>query len=103
MTILKKYSAIEKTKISLEAIRGELTYAQITSKYGVHSTQINRWKQQALQAIESNFKGSQTKALINQDELISQLYQQIGRLTTECEWLKGDWPNFCVNHLFSFY
>ncbi|MCA2772387.1 MAG: transposase [Microcystis sp. M122S2] len=88
MVTIKKYSANEKTKIALEAIKGELTYAQITSKYGVHSTQINRWKQQALQAIELNFNGSQAKAIVNQDELIAQLYQQIGRLTTECDWLK---------------
>lgn len=84
----KKYNAVEKTKVALEALKGELTYAQITSKYGVHSTQINRWKQQALQAIESNFSGGQAKAIANQDELVAQLYQQIGKLMTECEWLK---------------
>ena len=39
-----RYSAIEKSKIVIEAIKGELTIAQITSKYGVHSTQIQQWK-----------------------------------------------------------
>jgi transposase len=84
----KNYNAVEKTKVAMEALKGELTYAQITSKYGVHSTQINRWKQQALHAIEANFSGGQAKAMTNQDELVAQLYQQIGKLTTECEWLK---------------
>lgn len=84
----KKYTALEKSKIAIEAIKGELTYSQITSKYGVHTTQINRWKQQALQAMESNFNGKQAKLAVSQDELVEQLYQQIGKLTTECEWLK---------------
>lgn len=84
----KKYSTAEKMKVAIEAIKGELTYAQISSKYGVHATQINRWRQQALQAIESNFSGGHAKAIVNQDELVAQLYQQIGKLTTECEWLK---------------
>ena len=40
----KQYSATEKTKIVLEAIKAEMTIAQISSKYGVHSTQIQIWK-----------------------------------------------------------
>ena len=44
----KQYSAAEKIKIALEAIKGELTTAQISSKYGVHATQISNWKQQAI-------------------------------------------------------
>lgn len=42
---LKKYTARKMAKIALAALKGELTYAQIRAKYGVHSTQINRWKQ----------------------------------------------------------
>ena len=42
----KQYSAEEKAKIAIEAIKGELTIARITSKYGVHSTQITHWKKQ---------------------------------------------------------
>jgi transposase len=42
----KKYSAQEKAKIALEALKGNLTQNEITKRYGVHSTQINRWKQQ---------------------------------------------------------
>jgi transposase-like protein len=47
----KQYSAAEKTKIALEAIKGELTIAQISSKYGVHATQISKWKQQAIESM----------------------------------------------------
>ena len=47
----KQYSAIEKSKIVIEAIKGELTIAQITSKYGVHSTQIQQWKKKGLEYV----------------------------------------------------
>lgn len=42
----RQYNPEEKAKIALEAIKGELTIAQITAKYGVHSTQIHSWKKQ---------------------------------------------------------
>ena len=40
----KSYTAAEKYRIALEAIKGDLTQSQITSKYQVHPTQINKWK-----------------------------------------------------------
>ena len=52
----KQYSAEEKTKIVIEAIKGELTIAQITSKYGVHATQISNWKKQGLELLVQGFK-----------------------------------------------
>ena len=45
----KQYSATEKTKIVLEAIKAEMTIAQISSKYGVHSTQIQIWKKRGIE------------------------------------------------------
>ena len=47
----KTYSAEFKAKVAIDAIQGDLTLSQISSKYAVHSTQITRWKQQALNAI----------------------------------------------------
>jgi transposase len=51
----KKYTPAEKAKIALEAIKGELTLAQISSKYGVHATQINAWKKQLLAQLPEAF------------------------------------------------
>ena len=84
----KQYSAEEKTRIALEALRGELTIAQITSKYGVHSTQINSWKKQALEAMVAGFKDKRKNKDPGEDQLVSALYQQIGQLTVERDWLK---------------
>ncbi len=83
----KQYSVAEKAKIAIEAIKGELTIAQISSKYEVHATQITNWKKQALESILSGF-GKNKSIDASQEELISKLYQQIGKLSTECEWLK---------------
>jgi transposase len=87
-TTKKQYSAAEKAKIAVEAIKGELTIAQISSKYGVHATQISKWKQQALESLQVGFTSKAEKVEADQTELVDKLYRQIGKLTTECEWLK---------------
>ena len=90
VTSKKQYSAAEKTKIALEAIKGELTIAQISSKYGVHPTQIANWRKQALDSMQHGFaaKNGKAKTTEDQSELVDKLYKQIGKLSTECEWLK---------------
>ena len=45
----KRYSAEFKAKVALEAIRGELTVAQLVTKHGIHQTLINAWKKQAIE------------------------------------------------------
>lgn len=84
----KKYTAEFKAKVALEAIRGDLTINQISTKYGVHSTQINRWKNQALSSLKSAFTGKAEKEQLSEQELIDSLYRQIGQLSCENEFLK---------------
>ena len=84
----KQYSATEKTKIVIEAIKAEMTIAQISSKYGVHSTQISAWKKRGVENLVNGFQiKAATKDPDNQ-ALIKQLYEQIGQLSVECDWLK---------------
>lgn len=84
----KNYTTEFKAKIALEAIRGDLTINEISKKYGVHSTQINRWKQQALLSIKTGFNGNQEKANQSEQKTIDELYRQIGQLTCENDFLK---------------
>ncbi|MFI0477904.1 MAG: transposase [Candidatus Rhabdochlamydia sp.] len=84
----KQYSAQEKAKVAMEAIKGDLTMAQISSQYGVHASQINRWKKEAMEAMVSGFSSKPKAVDTSQTELIGQLYQQIGQLTMERDWLK---------------
>ncbi|WP_341756042.1 MULTISPECIES: IS3 family transposase [unclassified Candidatus Tisiphia] len=85
---VRQYSVEEKSKIVIETIKGELTIAQITSKYGVHATQISNWKKQGLELLVQGFKSKTQSADPNQQELIKNLYEQIGQLSVERDWLK---------------
>ncbi len=86
--IRKKYDAILKAKIALEAVKGEKTIAEISSEYGVHSTQIAHWKKQLLEELPSIFSDNVPKAKKEGEELEAELYRQIGQLKVELEWLK---------------
>ena len=84
----KKYTPAEKAKIALEAIKGEMTLAQISSKYGVHSTQINAWKKQLLVYLPDAFSEKTKQQTIAHNGEVEELYEQIGRLKVENDFLK---------------
>lgn len=86
--VRKRFSAEEKAKIVLEILKGELTQQQIIAKYGVYSTQLRNWKKQALEGILSGFSGKHERQTQEQSQLVDELYQQIGKLKMELDWLK---------------
>ena len=81
----KNYTSAEKAKIALEAVKGAMTQNEITSKYGVHSTQIFSWKTQLLRALPGIFSDKRQEKDKSQAELIAELYQQIGQLKVELD------------------
>lgn len=84
----KSYTGNYKAKVVVEAIKGQQTVNQIASKYGVHPNMITEWKKHALAGLPqllSDRRGREEKA---EEELKAQLYQQIGQLKMELEWLK---------------
>ena len=82
------FTASKKSKIAIAAVEGKLTQAQITSEYGVHATQVRTWKQTALKAIDDVFSGAYEKEQKAQEQLVNELYQEIGRLQAQLSWLK---------------
>jgi transposase len=84
----KKYSPAEKAKIALEAIKGELTMAQITAKYSIHATQVNSWKKQALAYLPDAFSDKNQQVNTEYEIQLAELYEQIGRLKVENDFLK---------------
>lgn len=84
----KTYSPSEKAQIALEALKGNLTFNELTKKYGVHATQINRWKMQLKSSIVEIFSSSQQKRDEDTEKLIEELYKKIGKLEVERDWLK---------------
>ena len=86
--IRKKYDAALKAKIALEAVKGDKTIREISSEYGVHSSQIMKWKEQLLEELPSIFSDKRAKTEKEREDLEAELYRQIGQLKVELEWLK---------------
>ena len=84
----KKHSTQTKVKVALEALKGEKTTAEITAKYGIHSTQINNWKKAVLEVMPEAFSSKRKRQEDDQQALIDELYRQIGQLKVENEFLK---------------
>lgn len=90
----KRYSPTEKAKIALEAIKGELTMAQIVDKYAVHTTQVNAWKKQALTYMPDAFTDKIKQEVTAYEAQLAELYEQIGRLKVENDFLKKKFEVF---------
>lgn len=86
----KQFSASFKAKVAIAALKEVETISQLASKHGVHPTQIHQWKKQLLEGVEEVFSsGSGSKrSPINEEGSTSELYEQIGRLKMQLEWLK---------------
>ena len=87
-SIRKAHNEAFKAKVALEAIRGEKTLAQLSSEFGVHANQIGLWRKQLIKELPSLFSDRRKKRDKEQDELISELYREIGQLKVEVDWLK---------------
>lgn len=83
----KNYGAEFKAKVALEAIRGELTVAELVAKHGVHQTLINSWKRQALEGMSGIFSGKAEAKAAEKDGEIEKLHAKIGQLLVERDFL----------------
>ncbi len=84
----KQYSAELKTRVALEAIKGHKTVNEIASEYGVHPTQIANWKKQALEGLPELFSLTRSDQKKSDEDLIASLYQEIGHLKMQVDWLE---------------
>ena len=77
-----------KARVALAAIRGDKTTAQLASEYEVHTSQVTAWKQQLLEQAPKLFEDGRSKCREEAGANEQELYEQIGRLKMENEWLK---------------
>jgi transposase-like protein len=84
----RRFSADYKFRVALEAAKGQETLSELASKYGVHANQISQWKRQLLESGADVFSRNGDKEAQVQSAEQSELYEQIGRLKMELEWLK---------------
>jgi transposase-like protein len=81
-----------KVKVASAAIGGTKSMSQLSSDHGVHVSQIKEWKTQALEAMRERF--SSRRGRKKRDEVDeSRLYEEIGRLKVELDFLKGKLGN----------
>jgi putative transposase len=77
-----------KGRVALEAAKGLRTMAELASEYEVHPVQIAKWKRQLLEGVADVFARRRERREQDEEELKARLYQQIGRLQVELDWLK---------------
>lgn len=87
----KKHAAGFKAKVALEALRERESVREISTRHGVHSTQVNLWKAQLRDAAFGIFERPGSKP-VKRLERETELFEQIGRLKMELEWLKKKLP-----------
>jgi putative transposase len=87
-TTRKQYTPEFKAKVALEAIRGERTLSQLASQYHVHPIQVGQWRKTALEQLAELFVDGRKRKSRDEDSEKDALYEQIGRLKVELDWLK---------------
>lgn len=84
----RSFSAAFKSKVALAAIRGDKTTAELAAKFAVHTSQVTSWKKQLLEGVPGLFEDGRKRPSDAGSVGEEALYEQIGRLKMEVEWLK---------------
>ena len=87
-TTRKQHSAQFKARVAIEAIRGEKTLSQLGSQFKVHPMQIAKWRKAALEQLPELFVDGRTRKASDSKPDNDGLYEEIGRLKVELDWLK---------------
>ena len=83
----RKFSAEFKAKVALEALSGDSTLAELSSKYGVHPNQISQWKAQAKEGLVGIFADKLKNDSVTDEAKLKELHAKIGQLTIENDFL----------------
>jgi transposase-like protein len=84
----RQYSGEFKAKVAIEAIKGQHTVREIAGRYSVHPNVVTQWKKQALEELPAIFSDGRAHSEKEEGQEKAELYEQIGRLKMELEWLK---------------
>ena len=90
----RRHAAAFKAKVALEAARQTRTVAELAKAYQVHPVQISQWKKQLLDGAESLFRDGRRRDAEDGQAIQAELYERIGRLNMEVEWLKKSVARF---------
>ena len=82
------------SQVALAAVKGDKTVSELASLHSVHPTLIHAWKKQLVENAEELFQSGANTSSAEHEALQAQLYEQIGRLKTELDWLKKKAASF---------
>jgi transposase len=85
----RKHSPSFKAKVALEALKGDETVAELANKFEVHPSQIRKWKKALTEGAESIFGSDHDQERKDSEALTAQLYQEIGQLKVERDFLES--------------
>lgn len=88
MTQRRRHSAEFKARVAIEVLKGHRTANEIAGEYGVHPTQLSEWKRQAVDGLPAVFSQHTSKREHESETQMARLYQQIGQLKVELDWVK---------------
>ena len=88
MTIRKSYGGKIKGKVAIAAVKEEKTISELSSQYQIHPNQIRSWKGHLIKNVGEIFEDKRKKKDKDKEQLIDELYKQIGQLKVELDWLK---------------
>jgi putative transposase len=94
----RQHRAQSKAMMALEAVKERRTVNEWAADYGVHPTPISQWKRQLLEGVADLFSSRRQKRAHEGEVLQAELYQEIGRLKMELEWLKKTVAPFTHGH-----
>jgi transposase-like protein len=90
----RKFSSALKARVAIEAVKGVRSVAELAGEHQVHPSQITQWKKQLLDSAEQVFSDRRVTEKQDHEELLAKLYQQIGQMKVELDWLqKKLWSN----------
>ena len=85
----RKHGRAFKAKVALAALRGDQTISELASRFEIHPTLIHTWKKQLVESAPQLFRPGHGQQGKGQKELVAKLYQQIGQLTVDRDFLSG--------------
>ena len=83
----RKHSSVFKAEVALEEVKGQETVAQLAARYEVHPGQIQAWKKALIEGAAGVFGNGQEKKAKNDAAMVARLYQEIGQLKVERDFL----------------
>ena len=91
----KSHTAAFKAQVALAAVKGDRTVNEVAGHFGVHPTLIHGWKKQLLAGVEDVFAHGAKATAADAEVVQAELFEQIGRLKMELEWLKKKVAPWC--------